>query len=298
MLSTLRWVPGRAVLAVLLLVSPALSVSKSPPNLSGVWKLDRDLTTARYVKDDTLVVQQTKARVKFIYHSGDRVTGTDVFVTDGKEQDRYTTRIERAYYRARWKADKLVVVTQHVLDALGYQTYKETDSWVLDKDGKTLTEKLSDGNVAVYYWQAPAPKDPWEVTKEFHAVAVYSQDPGPVPDAECQIDLSGTIKSSLLGTGTFRLCLARESDPPGAARADCRPLRGTLGITKGDGLSSFVLKVSGQFCPGERNFLGSYEVDANRISGEFNNRLTGGSGTVQFSESTETVVLYGVLLYE
>jgi len=296
--STVRRVPARVFLTALLLVSTARAVSKSPPNLSGIWKLDRDLTTARYVTDDTLVVRQSKTRVKFIYHTGDKITGTDVFVTDGVEQNRYTTRIERAYYRARWKADELVVVTLHVLDALGYQSYRETDSWVLAKDGKTLIEKLSDGKVAVYYWKAPAPNDPWELTKEFHAVAVYSQDPGPVPNAECQIDLSGTLKSSLLGNGTYRLCLAPEKGPPAPATDGCRPFRGTLGITKEDGLSSFALKVSGQFCPGERSFLGKYEVDPSKISGEFNNHLTGGSGAVEFSESTETVVLYGVLLYE
>lgn len=287
----------RIVLTGLLLVSTALAVSKSPPNFAGVWKLDRDLTTAKYVKDDTLVVHQTKTRVRFIYHSGDKITGTDVFITDGKEQDRYTTRIERAFYRARWKDDALVIVTLHVLDVFGYQSYRETDSWVLDKDGKTLTEKLSDGKVAVYSWKAPAPSDPWELSKEFRATAMYTDDPELSKDAECPLDLSGTIKSNLLGTGTYRLCLAPEKDAPPAA-AGCRPLRGTLDIAKPDGLSRFVMKVTGEFCASERNFLGSYEVDAKRISGEFNDHLTGGSGTVQFSESTEAVVLYGVLLYE
>lgn len=289
---------AQILLTVLLLVTTAQAVSKSPPNLSGIWKLDRDLTTARYVTDDTLVVRQTKTRVKFIYRTGNKVTGTDVFVTDGVEQNRYTTRIERAYYRARWKADELVVVTLHVLDVFGYQSYRETDSWVLDKEGRTLTEKLSDGKVAVYSWKAPAPNDPWELTKEFHAVAVYSEDLRPAPEAECQIDLSGTLKSNLLGNGTYRLCLAREQGAPAAATGDCRPFRGSLGITKEDGLSSFAMKVSGDFCPGERSFLGKYEVEPDKISGELNNHLTGGSGTVQFSESTETVVLYGVLLYE
>ncbi len=296
MRSTGRRNSALALLTALLLVSPALAVSKSPPNFSGVWKLDRDLTTAKYIKDDTLVVHQTKTRIRFIYHTGDKITGTDVFITDNKDQDRYTTRIERAFYKARWKDNELVIVTLHVLDVFGYQSYRETDSWVLDKDGKTLTEKLSDGKVAVYSWKAPAPNDPWELSKEFRATAMFSDDPGPSPDGQCEIDLGGTIKSNLLGSGTYEFCLVHEKNPPAAE--DCEPLHGTLEMAKQDGLSRFVMKVTGRFCPGEKNFLGSYEVDLSRISGEFNGHLTGGSGTVQFDETTEAIVLYGVLLYE
>ncbi len=289
----------RALIAIVLLVWSAAAATKGAPDLSGVWRLDRDLTTAHYVKDDILVVRQSRQKVKFVYRTrDDQVTGTDVFVTDGKESSRYTTRIERAYYRARWSGSTLLIVTRHVLDPLGYQTYNETDSWALDDDGKTLVERLSDGKVAVYHWQGPAPKDTWENKQELHAVGVYSEPPEPSPNAKCQFDLNGTMKANPVGEGSYRLCITGDEGTTLAVSRGCTPLRGTMTFSKDDGLSSFVLEVSGQYCAEDRNFLGSYEVDPNRITGEFNNRLTGGSGTIQFSESTSTLVLYGVVLYE
>lgn len=286
------------LLVILLLAGAAFAVSKSRPNLSGVWKLDRDLTTAPYVKDDTLVVRQTKQRVKFIYQTDGKVTGTDVFVTDGKEMDRYKTRIERAYYKATWKADRLVIVTQHVLDLFGYQAYRETDSWTLDDGGKTLTQHLSDGKVAVYYYKEGAPDDRTEETKEFRAVAVYSGKLEPHSSGDCRYDLSGSFKNEMLGNSTFRLCLAPDKESAADPAARCRPLRGIMNVTGEDGFSAFVMKISGQYCPQDDHFMGNYEVDPDRITGTFNQHLSGGSGMLEVSRSTDTVVLYGVLLYD
>ncbi len=296
MLTSRQSVLARVLLAILVLATPALPVTKSRPNLSGVWKLDRDLTTARYVTDDILVVHQSKQRVKFVYQTDGKVTGTDVFITDGKEMDRYKTRIERAYYRAAWKADQLVIVTQHVLDLFGYQSYKETDRWTLDDNGKTLTQHLSDGKLAVYYYKGPAPEDRSDEIKEFRAVAEFSGRVDGVGD--CRFDLSGTLKSAVLGTATYRICLVPEKEAVADSPAHCTPLRGTMKITGEDGVSAFVMKIAGRYCPQEQNFLGSFEVDADRITGTFNQHLTGGSGTLEFSSHTETVTLYGILLFD
>ncbi len=291
----------RILLTLVLLAPCAFAVSKSRPNLSGVWKLDRDLTTAPYVKDDTLVVHQTKQRVKFVYQTDGKVTGTDLFITDGKEMDRYKTRIERAFYRATWKADRLVIVTQHVLDLFGYQSYKETDSWTLDAEGKTLTQHLSDGKVAVYYYKGAAPDEPSEETKEFRAVGIYSVTPtaDSLPRGHCSFDLSGTMKNDMLGPTTYRLCLRPDTESGAtAAPARCDDLRGTMDVTAEDGFSTFVLKISGRYCPKDEDFIGNYEVDSDRITGTFNPRLTGGSGILQFSRSTDSLILYGVLVYD
>ncbi len=286
------------LLLAIVLATPAFPVSKSRPNLSGVWKLDRDLTTASYVKDDTLIVHQTKVRVKFVYQTDGKVTGTDVFVTDGKEMDRYKTRIERAFYKASWKTDRLVIVTQHVLDLFGYQSYKETDSWTLDDGGKTLTQHLSDGKVAVYYYKEAAPDDRADLTKEFRAMAIYAGDLVPHGGGDCRVELSGTFQKNMLGTPSFRLCLAPEKTSSPAPAEGCDPLRGTMNVTGEDGFSMFVMKVAGQYCPKDDHFMGSYEVDPERITGTFNQHLTGGSGMLEISRNTDTVVLYGVLLYD
>ena len=71
-----------------------------------------------------------------------------------------------------------------------------------------------------------------------------------------------------------------------------------MNVTSQDGLSAFVMNVSGRYCASDKNFMGSFEVDPQRITGAFNQRLTGGSGTLEFSRNTYTMVLYGVLLYE
>ena len=57
----------------------------------------------------------------------------------------------RAYARARWKENKLVVTTRSFLDIYGYQSYSSEDRWELSADGKTLSNKSSDGKVTVFY---------------------------------------------------------------------------------------------------------------------------------------------------
>jgi hypothetical protein len=72
-------------------------------------------------------------------------------VTDGEERPSYSTRLARAYARARWDKNELVVTTRVFLDVYGYQSYSEADRWDVSDDGKTLTDKSSDGKVMVYY---------------------------------------------------------------------------------------------------------------------------------------------------
>jgi len=125
------------------------------PNLSGMWKLDRDLTTAdmRWNKTTSLVVTQTLDEVRFDRYSGTKLFASDLFLTDGKERPRYTTRIERAYARARWdkKNPVLVITTRSFLDLDGYQSYNDVDFWSVSKDGETLTHKQCDGRVVTYF---------------------------------------------------------------------------------------------------------------------------------------------------
>mgnify|MGYP005811093481 CR=1 FL=1 len=131
---------------------PALAVI---PNLSGVWKLDRDLTNAdlRRFRTTTLVITQSYDEVRFDRYDGKNLYATDTFLTDGKERPRYTTRIERAYARAHWdkKKPELVITTRSFLDLDGYQSYNDVDIWTVSPDGETLTHKQIDGKVIIYY---------------------------------------------------------------------------------------------------------------------------------------------------
>jgi hypothetical protein len=142
----------RSLLVVLLLTGAAAAQAEMPA-FSGTWRLDRDLTTAdlRWNKITILTVTQSDEEVRFHYFDRDRSVGSETFVTDGEERPRYSTRLARAYARARWDKDELVVTTRVFLDVYGYQSYNEADRWELSEDGKTLTDKSSDGKVMVYY---------------------------------------------------------------------------------------------------------------------------------------------------
>jgi hypothetical protein len=277
-----------------LLVHSAPAATKAPPNLGGVWKLDRDLTTAPYVKDDFVVVYQDWEQVKFEYRDrDDRVTGTEVFITDGSEQKGYTSRLERTYYRAKWKEGLLSITTQHMLDVLATQAYKETDTWSLSDDGKTLTEHLSDGKVAVYYWKRAAPVETSEKIREFRAQGQNTIAPD---RGDCRFNLAGAMENKSIGKGTFRLCASPDTQVN--ASGDCAPFAGTMSFTRNDGPSTFVMKIDGRLCSQNGDFLGSYTVDDHKITGEFNPRLTGGAGTVQYNNNDNTVLLQGVLLFQ
>jgi hypothetical protein len=140
-------------LLIVLLLTVAAAAQAEMPDFSGTWRLDRDLTTAdlRWNKITILTVTQSDQEVRFRYFDRDRSLGSETFVTDGEERPSYSTRLARAYARARWDKNELVVTTRVFLDVYGYQSYSEADRWDVSDDGKTLTDKSSDGKVMVYY---------------------------------------------------------------------------------------------------------------------------------------------------
>ncbi|MFB3814947.1 MAG: hypothetical protein ACE14L_12640 [Terriglobales bacterium] len=141
------------VLGLALIAGAQTGAPSSIPNLSGTWRLDRDLTTADLsrVRTDILLVRQSFEEIRFDYYDRDRQRlGVETFITDGDERPRYKTRIERAYARARWKDDRLIVRTRSFLDHEGYQSYSLDEIWQRSPDGTLLTNKSSDGKEMVY----------------------------------------------------------------------------------------------------------------------------------------------------
>lgn len=136
----------------LLLISMA-ALAQQAPDISGRWKLDRDLTTEdlRWNRTTGLFIRQSDEQVRITYLDGERPIGTDVFTTDWEERPRYVTRIERAYARAKWDNNGLVIHTRSFLDIFGYQSYNMDDRWELSPDRQTLTDRSSDGKVMVFY---------------------------------------------------------------------------------------------------------------------------------------------------
>jgi hypothetical protein len=294
-----RRAAARVLALALLAACASFAVVKNIPDLSGKWKLDRDRSAGPSLPRaaTALDITQRGDEVKFIYYSGGGATGSESFLADGVERDRYSTRIERAYARVRWQKDDLIIITRHVLDALGYQAYSETDSWLLSGDRQTLTAKLSDGSLLVYEREPsdPAiPPDPLQDLAPFHAVGVITGT-GPCHG----ISFEGTLKGDIIGLGTIVFC----GPPPqnwGGKPGSCGTQSGTLAFSKDAGGSSFRMDVIGQFCISESGgtFRGTYEVDRITVAGGFLSHIKGGSGTVEFSNKSNTVTLHGVLLHD
>lgn len=293
---------GACIIALTLFaVCAGWAVVKAVPDLSGKWKLDRDRSTGPSLRRaaTALEITQRGDEVKFVYYSGGAVTGSEAFLADGVEHERYTTRIERAYSKVHWQKDDLIITTKHVLDLLGYQAYSETDSWLLSQDRQTLTAKLSDGSVLVYEKEPsdpePAiPSDPLKDVAPFRAVGVITGS-GPCHGTSFE----GALKGEMIGPGQIVFC-----GPPaqnwGGKPGSCGTQSGTLTFSKDSGGSSFRMTVIGQFCISESGgtFRGTYEVDKITVSGGFLGHIKGGSGTVEFSNASNTVLLYGVLLHD
>ena len=292
---------ARVIALALFAVCGSWGVVKNMPDISGRWKLDRDLSRGPSLKNaaSAMEITQRGDEVKFVYYSGGAITGSDLFLADGIERGRYETRIERAYARVHWQKDDLIIITKHVLDALGYQAYSETDSWLLSADRQTLTAKLSDGSVLVYEKDASEPDpvippDPLKDVAPFRAVGVITGT-GPCHG----FSFEGTLKGEIIDAGTITFC----GPPPhnwGGKPGSCGTESGTLTFSKDNGGSSFRMNVIGQFCISENggSFRGSYEVDKITVSGGFLGHIKGGSGTVEFSNASNLVSLYGVLLHD
>jgi len=292
---------ARVLAFTVLAVCATFAVTKSIPDLSGRWKLDRDASHGPSVRRAAteMDITQRGDEVKFTYYSGGAVTGAESFLADGVERDRYTTRIERAYYKVQWQKDDLVIVTRHIMDVFGYQAYSETDSWLLSEDRQTLTAKLSDGSVLVYEKEAGDPEpviplDPLRDLTPFRAVGVITGT-GPCHG----VSFEGRLKGDIIGPGQIVFC----GPPPhnwGGKVGSCGTESGTLTFSKDSGGSSFRMNVIGEFCIAETGgtFRGTYEVDTITVAGAFQGHIKGGSGTVEFSNTSNTVSMNGVLLHD
>jgi hypothetical protein len=287
---------------MLFAISPAFGVTKPPPDLSGSWRLNRERSTGPWVPKaaTALEITQRGDEIKFVYFSAETRTGSEAFLADGLERDRYSTRIERAFAKAQWHGDELVIITRHTLDQFGYQTYSETDTWTLSTDRKTLTNKLSDGSVLVYEKQASPdldpifPADPLRSIVPFRMVGLITGT-GPCHGTSFE----GAVKSEPLGSGTVNFC----GPPPqnwGGKVGSCGVHSGILSFNKDGGGTGFKMTVIGQFCITDAGgtFRGTYEVERISVTGAFAGQIKGGSGEVEFSNASNTIYVHGVLLKE
>ncbi len=140
--------------AILTFVVFALFAAQTAvPNLAGRWRLDLDASTAPAPVPGAILLQvsQTDEDVQFQYENAQgSVLSGESFPTDWSSNRRFSTRTQIGYARAQWKDNQLLVETKVVLDVDGNQTFSYTERWSVSPDGKTLTEKSSDGKKLVF----------------------------------------------------------------------------------------------------------------------------------------------------
>jgi len=151
----------RGVVAALLLALIALGAMAASKDrqvdFSGTWKLNMQKSKGApdWRPDTVLVVLQSPYQVHFVYFlNADAVSPfeTHDYVTNGKESKLYSTGAETAYASVKWTSKYVLQVRMHrqVRSEIADTDWTETDLWMLSDDGKTLTNKLSDGKIIVY----------------------------------------------------------------------------------------------------------------------------------------------------
>jgi len=151
----------RSVAAALLLAAAAagtMAASKDRQvDFSGTWKLNMQKSKGApdWRPDTVLVVLQSPYQIHFVYFltsAAPTPFETHDYVTNGKESKLYTTGAETAYASVRWSSKYVLQVRMHhqVRSEIADTDWTETDTWTLSDDGKTLTQKLSDGKMLVY----------------------------------------------------------------------------------------------------------------------------------------------------
>jgi hypothetical protein len=131
--------------------------AKTTPDFSGMWVLDPINSQGDSLPRNTTVViiRQVGDQLTFSYYRT-RETDTDPsaveeFTLDGRSRKRYSSRTQIAYARAKFKKDALVIDTTTTMDVNGTQSFSDSERWTISTDGKTLTQKVSDGTVVVYH---------------------------------------------------------------------------------------------------------------------------------------------------
>ena len=126
-------------------------------DFTGTWKLNAKKSKGYpdWRPDTVLVVLQSPYQVHFTYFlNPDAVSPFQNYdyVTNGKESKLYATGPEEAYASARWSNKNVLLIRTHhvVRSEIADTDWTEIDTWILSDDGKTLTNRQSDGKIMIY----------------------------------------------------------------------------------------------------------------------------------------------------
>jgi hypothetical protein len=147
-----------ATLLLALAASGAMAASKDRQvDFSGTWKLNMQKSKGApdWRPDTVLIVLQSPYQIHLVYFLNAAAPSpfeTHDYVTNGKESKLYATGAEEVYAGVRWTSKYVLQVRMHhiVRSEIADTDWTEIDTWTLSDDGKTLTNKISDGKVLVY----------------------------------------------------------------------------------------------------------------------------------------------------
>jgi hypothetical protein len=141
------------VLVVFLLLAVTLQAATVASEMVGRWHFlpEKSKGGQHFPPETTLVVKQAGARMYFEYWANNRLFQRDDYRTDGKLEKLYKNKNEEVYLDGRLSKDKLRLTTHHVMEnEVGSQSFDDTETWVLSKDGKMLTFESAD-NKNMYF---------------------------------------------------------------------------------------------------------------------------------------------------
>lgn len=129
----------------------------APPQFGGTWKLDPIHSTVN-IKDmqaSTVVITPFGDKLEFDFLGGEKLIGRETYTLDGVTHDSYTGRQVNRSFISAWmnKKSELIVRTRNILDLDDTQEYTDTDTWSVSPDGKTLTDRMTDGKLLIYQKQ-------------------------------------------------------------------------------------------------------------------------------------------------
>ncbi|MFZ3212599.1 MAG: hypothetical protein WA188_13905 [Terriglobales bacterium] len=146
-----------AILWVALAAAGAMAAKNQQVDFSGTWKLNMQKSKGApdWRPDTVMVVLQSPYQVHFVsFLNADAVSPFESrdYVTNAKESKLYSAANEEAYASARWTSKYVLQIRMHhlVRAEIADTDWTETDTWTLSDDGKTLTNRTSDGKIIVY----------------------------------------------------------------------------------------------------------------------------------------------------
>lgn len=150
------------VLVVFLLMAVTLQAATVASEMVGRWHFlpEKSKGGVYFPPETTLVIKQAGARMYFEYWANNHLFQKDEYRTDGKMEKLYKNANEEVVVDGKASKNQLRLTTHHIMEnETGSQSFDEINTWVLSKDGKTLSFLSSDAKNLYFEREQPKPAE-------------------------------------------------------------------------------------------------------------------------------------------